>query len=231
MVLRYYIDLEQGSDEWLALRCGLLTAGGMNLILTPTLKVASNDKERAHVYEMAAQRITKYVEPHYVSDDMLRGHVDEIEARTVYADNFGEVTQCGFITNDKWGFTLGYSPDWLVGDDGLGEAKSRRQKYQMQTLTEFMPKGMIPPDYLLQCQTGLLVSERKWLDFVSYCGGLPMMVIRVYPDDQIQEAILQAAAVFESRVAEKMAIYHAMLSEKGSRLVPTERKIVQEMFV
>ena len=54
MTLRIYRDLIQGSDEWLAARCGLLTASEMRLIVTPTLKPASNDKERAHFYELLA---------------------------------------------------------------------------------------------------------------------------------------------------------------------------------
>ncbi len=73
-MITYYPDLIQGSDEWKSARCGLLTASEMKLIITPTtLKIASNDKERAHLYELLAQRITRYVEPSYISDDMLRG--------------------------------------------------------------------------------------------------------------------------------------------------------------
>ena len=43
------------------------------------MRPASNDKERAHLFELIGQRITGYTEPHYISDDMLRGHEDEIE--------------------------------------------------------------------------------------------------------------------------------------------------------
>jgi hypothetical protein len=62
-----------------------------------------------------------YVEPHYVSDDMIRGHDDEIEARSLYAKHHAPVAEVGFITNSKCGFTIGYSPDALVGDNGLIE--------------------------------------------------------------------------------------------------------------
>src|SRR3546814_1507000 len=61
---------------------------------------------------------------------------DEIIARDEYTKHHAPVEQTGFITNDKWGFTIGYSPDGLVGDDGLIECKSRRQKYQVQTIIE-----------------------------------------------------------------------------------------------
>lgn len=228
---RLYHDLVQGTDEWLAARCGLLTASEMKLILTPTLKPASNDKERAHLFELLAQRLTNYVEPHYIGDDMIRGHEDEIEARALYSKHYAPVsTEVGFVTNDKWGFTLGYSPDGLVGEDGAIECKSRRQKYQVQTLIENTINQVAPAEYILQLQTGLLVTERQWVDFISYSGGLPMTVIRVYPDPKIQAAILQAAADFESRLAEKKRIYEAALNS-GFRCIPTERRIAQEMFV
>lgn len=223
--VKYYPDLDQGSDEWLAARCGLLTASEMRLIITPTLKIASNDKERAHLYELLAQRVTKYVEPHYISDDMLRGQADEVDARLEYAKHYAPVQDVGFITNDRWGFTIGYSPDGLVGDDGLIECKSRRQKFQVQTIIE----GEMPDDYAIQIQTGLLVSQRKWCDFISYSGGLPMTTIRVLPDFEVQDAIVAAASAFERRLAEKMSLFNAALASKA-RLIPTERKIVQEMF-
>ena len=157
MSITYHADLIQGSEEWMAARCGLLTASEMSLIITPTLKAASNEKERTHLYELLAQRITQYVEPRYVSDDMLRGQEDEIDALIAYEKNHAAIERVGFVTNDKWGFTIGYSPDALAGDDGLVECKSRRAKYQVQTIVE----GKVPAEYMIQLQTGLLVTERK----------------------------------------------------------------------
>ena len=58
-MIRYHRDLVQGSDEWLAARCGLLTASEMKLIVTTTLKPASNDKERAHLYELRRSAETR----------------------------------------------------------------------------------------------------------------------------------------------------------------------------
>lgn len=224
MSVTLHPDLIQGSDEWLAARCGLLTASEMKLIITPTLKIASNDKERSHLFELLAQRLTRYVEPHFVSDDMLRGMDDEREARVLYSETYAPVSDVGFITNNKFGFTIGYSPDGLVGDDGLIECKSRRQKFQIETIIG----GVMPDDFAIQVQTGLLVSERKWLDFVSYSGGLPMMTIRVFPDRAIQEAIVAAAAAFEAKLSEKQKAFADALHTLP-RLIPTVRRIIEEM--
>jgi hypothetical protein len=170
-MIKYHNDIIQGSEEWLQIRCGLITASEMKLLLTPTLKVANNEKERQHIYELVAQRANDYVEPTYISDDMVNGGFNEIIARDLYSEHIAQVEEVGFVTNDKWGFTLGYSPDGLVGDDGLIEVKSRRQKYQMQVILD----RDIATEHLLQAQTGLLVSERKWLDYLSFCGGMPMI--------------------------------------------------------
>ena len=225
-MIRYYNDIEQGGEEWLAVRRGILTASEMRLILTPTMRTASNDKERAHLFELLGQRITGYTEPHYISDDMLRGHEDEIEARIRYAEHFAPVTACGFVTNDDHGVVIGYSPDGLVGDDGLIECKSRRQKYQIETILA----DEVPAEYLLQCQTGLLVTGRKWLDFVSYCGGLPMVVKRVWPCPEIQQAIIAAASAFEQRLAAAQARYAEWLARQPV-IIHTERTIEQEIMI
>ena len=225
MTITIHNDLVQGSDEWLQARCGLLTASEMCRILTPTLKVANNDKSRAHVWELLSQRITGYVEPTYIGDEMLRGMADEITARDLYSKQYAPVVEAGFITNDQWGFSIGYSPDGLVGDDGLIEVKSRRQKFQVETIAN----GIAPDDYMLQLQTGLLVTGRKWIDFISYCGGLPMVTLRVEPIEEYQSAIVEAATQFEGRVQSELARYKSACTTLA-RLIPTEREIIQDIY-
>ena len=251
MTIIYHDAVVQGSEEWAALRCGILTASEMKLIVTPPpgaeerIKkdgtpykprewnpIARNDKEKAHLFELLAQRITRYVEPRYISDDMLRGQADEIEARALYVRHFAPVTDVGFVTNDEWGFTIGYSPDGLVADDGLIECKSRRQRFQVETVINAFMAGTIDPDYVIQAQTGLLVTRRPWLDHISYSGGLPMTVVRVYPDEKVQAAIILAATDFEERLADNMAVYdRAIAAGSGLRTVPTERRIEMEMYI
>lgn len=222
-MITYHEDLIQGSDAWLQARCGLLTASEMHLIITPTLKVADNDKSRSHMNELLAQRISGYVEPHYISDDMLRGQEDEIEAMMLYAEKYAAWDAMGFITNDKWGFKIGFSPDGLVGARKIVEVKGRRQKFQVGTIID----GAMPPEYLIQVQTGLLVSERDECDFISYSGGWPMAVISVAADPLIQEAIVKAASAFEAKLAER----HAQYAERSSKYFPTKRRVEMEVVL
>lgn len=208
MTLVIHDAMEQGSDEWLAARCGLITASTVRHLLTPTLKPANNDKSRAFLWDLLGQRLTGHVEPAYVSSDMLRGQVDEIEARDLYAEKVAPVAEVGLMVRDYGGFRLGYSPDGLVGDDGLIEIKSRAQKYQAQTIV----KGTPPVEYVPQLQAGLMVSGRAWLDFISYCGGMPMCVWRVEPNPDVQDAIMEAVTDAEEWLAEMTGSYHAALS-------------------
>jgi predicted phage-related endonuclease len=209
MVIRVYRDMVQGSDEWLAARCGLLTASEMAHMITPTFKVADNAKTRAHVYELAAQRIARNVEPSFMSDDMLRGLDDEQYAIRAYEELFGaDVNQVGFVTNDSFGFTIGCSPDALVGNDVLIEIKSRRQKYQVETIAT----RQVPVDHIVQIQTALLVTGRRVCHYVSYSAGLPMVVLPVERDAGAQSAILTAATACEASVSDVIARYHAGLA-------------------
>lgn len=222
----YHAEVLQGSEAWLAMRCGKITASEVKLILTPTLKIANNDKTKTHAYELAFQRITGFVEPHYVSDSMMRGKEDELYARDEYQKHFAPVEEVGFVTTDRYGFTIGYSPDGLVGDDGLIEIKSRGGKYQVQTIAN----DEVPDEYVMQLQAGLLVTGRKFIDFISYCGGLPMFVKRVEPDPVIQEAIIAATIAFDARVREIEQEYRGTIATMR-KVIETERRIDQEMYI
>lgn len=221
----YHRDIAQGTQEWLDIRRGKLTASEMCKIITPTLKVANNGDSRAHVYEIAAQRITGHVKEGFISYKMMRGHEEEVDARDHYARHYAPVETIGFITNDRWGFTLGCSPDGLVGDIGLIEAKSRDPHYQVETIV----KGEIPTEHLIQVQAELLISEREWCHYLSYSGGLPMDLIPAEPIPEFQEAITEVATAFEARVAEVIEAYHAAVKRRG--LHPTERRAPMEMRI
>ena len=169
--------------------------------LPPTYEVADNDTSRGLTAILAAERISGNTDPTYMSDDMWRGVEDEPRARDKYAEhNKVTVETVGFMVRDDFGFELGYSPDGLVGDDGLIEVKSRRQKKHLLTVLD----GTVPAENMAQIQAGLLVSGRAWCDYVSYCGGMHLWVQRVTPDERWFAAIVEAVRAFE-KAAERMA--------------------------
>lgn len=209
MTLREYPDVEQGSDAWLELRRGIVTASTAGKLITAkTLKPASNPDSRSLTALLVAERITGWVEPTFVSADMLRGTEDEPIARDVYSEHFAPVTEIGFMIMEEDGFQLGFSPDGLVGDDGLVEIKSRRPKKQITTVLA----DEVPAENIAQIQAGLLVTGRAWCDYVSYSGGLALYVKRVYPDPRWHEAIKAAVREFEATAKQMITDYRSRVA-------------------
>jgi len=203
--LRIY-DVEQRSPEWFAARCGIITASSVGKLVTPrTIKPASNDDSRGLVSLLASERVTGIVEDTYTSSDMWRGIMAEPFARDLYGEHHAAAVECGFMVRQFDGFKIGYSPDGLVGDDGLIEVKAPRQKGHLATVVA----DAVPLVHMAQLQTGLVVSGRAWIDFVSYTGGMPLWVRRVVPDVRWRAAILQAAEDAEKAIRETVATYQA----------------------
>lgn len=222
MTLTVHDNIEQGTELWHDIRRGIVTASAVGKLITPkTVKPASNDISRALTLTLAAERITGWTEPTFVNADMLRGIEDEPIARDLYSRHYAPVEQVGFMVEDRWGFEIGFSPDGLVGDDGLIEIKSRRSKTQLATILA----DEVPLENQAQLQTGLLVSGREYIDYVSYCAGMPLYVKRVFPDMRWFDAILEAVETFEATVAGIVANYRASITN----LHPTERLIELEM--
>lgn len=267
-MITVYDNLEQGTDEWLEVRRGLVTASVVGQLLsTSTLgapyyacpeceapeqepcigkrgpiqtihrartdfarekdvtvvEPAATPESKTLTALLVAQRITGWIDPTFISDDMMRGIDDEPIARAKYAEHYAPVTECGFMTEDRWGFRIGYSPDGLVGDDGLIEIKSRRSKSQLATILA----DQVPAANMAQLQCGLLVSGRQWCDYVSFCGGMPLWVKRVHRDAQWLDAIVRAVEAFENTAADMVATYELRVAG----LPTTERRVELEISI
>jgi putative phage-type endonuclease len=189
----YHFDIEQGTDDWLALRRGVITASTIGTLLTPTGKAAKNDTSRTQLLQLLAERITGESEASFYNDDMARGHLLEPLARELYGKHFEPVIECGFVTAEFEGVTIGYSPDGLVGDDGLIEVKSPRRKTHLRSLLT----DEVPTEYLPQVQTGLAVTGRLWCDFISYAPGLPLFRKRCERNGPVIGRLIDAAKAAE----------------------------------
>ncbi|MDH6199233.1 hypothetical protein M2272_005901 [Mycobacterium frederiksbergense] len=222
MTIHTFSHVEQRSEEWYKQRRGMVTASAVGKLITPkTVKPAANPDSRGLTMLLAAERITGYTDPTFISDDMWRGIEDEPIARDWYSENHAPVTETGFIVRELDGFKIGYSPDGLVGEVGLIEVKSRRQKTQLSTFLDDQP----PIEVMAQLQCGLLVSGREWIDYVSWCGGMVPFVKRVLPSQKWFDAITEAVAAFEENVGVMVRTYERKTEGKQ----PVER--VQEVLI
>jgi hypothetical protein len=204
MTLTIFDQLDQGTDEWLQARCGIVTASVIGQLITPkTVTLAKNGTAESKLVELSAERITGRVEVTFPTRDMQRGNLLEPFARDLYSERFEPVHEVGFMRLDTDMYTLGYSPDGLVGDLGLIEIKSPRPKIHLATIMA----GEVPSQYMAQLQTGLFVSGRAWIDFISYVPGMPLYVQRVTPDIKWFNVITEADTHAEASIKENVTAY------------------------
>jgi len=171
-MVKEYIEIEQGSEEWAELRKGKLTGSNATCI-------GANGQGLKTYAKKIVLELLGVVKDEYYGDDMKRG--DELEhiARMCYELEMGvEVYEVGCITNSKHKQVL-VSPDGLIGNDGGMEIKARNDEKHLSLIlgeTKEIPKNQI--------QMNLLISGRKWWDFVSYNPNFdkPLFVERIYPD-------------------------------------------------
>lgn len=214
MTLHIYDQLEQGSDEWLQARCGMLTASTIGKLITATGKIADNETSRGLTETLVAERLTGHVDYVHPSFDMQRGTLDEPLARDLYAEHYAPVAEIGFAVREIDGHKLGASPDGLIGDDGGLEIKSRRPKVHLRTILT----DLVPAENLAQIHSLMLVLNRDWWDYCSYSGGWPLHVIRVYRSDAWDNAISDALNTFEKNA--RHMIHEYQTRTKGAPVAP-----------
>jgi len=174
----YIHDIEQGTPEWFGLRVGIPTASRFDAIVTPARGDLSKQSE-GYMRELLAEWLSGKPAESYTTGWMQRGVEMEAEAREYYAFvRDVDVLRAGFVYADDRRL-YGCSPDGLPGD-GLLEIKSPAPKTHIGYLLD----GSLPLDYRAQVQGSLLVTGRDWCDFLSYCPGLPPLLLRVERDEK-----------------------------------------------
>lgn len=181
----------------------------------PVYTVAENETSRGLTSTLIAERVSGLTEDMPMTSDMWRGVAREPFAREAYAANYGAVEEVGFMVRTEDAWTLGYSPDGMVGDDGLLEIKCPRAKTHLRTILA----DEVPAHYMPQLQAGLLVSGRKWIDFVSFVAGMPLYRKRVFPSQEWSDAITAACTAFETTATQTVSDYF----DRVANMPATER--------
>ena len=195
--------IEQGTPEWHQLRLGKVTASRVADILAQTRTGPSASRQN-YLIELALQRSTGMIEPSYTNAAMEWGTQTEPQARVAYEVETGNfVDQVAFIDHPTIAW-FGCSPDGLVGDDALIEIKSPNSS----THWEYFKAKKPPQKYVIQMQTQLCVTGRKWCDFVSFDPRMParsqLLIVRVERDEafiaEIEEKVKQFLSEVEVEV-------------------------------
>ncbi len=170
------LDIAQGSTEWLAARAGVPSASAFDKVVTT--KGEPSKQVEKYALQLAGERIIGTKEEAYQNDAMRRGVEMEAEARLAYELMTGvDVKQVGLCMTD---FGYACSPDGLVGDDGGMEIKCPT----LSTHVSYLLDGKLPTEYYQQVQGSMLVTERKWWDFISYYPNMRTLIVRVERNDE-----------------------------------------------
>lgn len=177
------IDVVQGTPEWFSARAGRPSASNFDKIVTT--KGEPSKQAQKYMYQLAAERVTGKVEESYTNATIERGKEMEAEARKFYELTHDvKIGQVGLCFPDKKKLYCA-SPDGLVGEDGLIEIKCPMAFASVGYLLD----GTLPTDYIQQVQGQMLVTGRKWVDFLSYYPGLKPMLVRVNRDERFLLAL------------------------------------------
>jgi len=191
------INCEQNSPEWFAARAGIATASEFDKILTPT------GKESAQADKYINKLLADIVAGEPVNDFegsayMERGKELEAEAVSWYEFYTGNATESvGFVLSDGYGC----SPDRLVGEDGLLEIKCPAGHTHVEYMLSGFDKGYYP-----QVQGQLLVTGRRWCDWVSYHPKMQPIIKRITRDKEYISKLKIALAGFNKKLADKRAV-------------------------
>lgn len=194
-----YHEVLQGSEEWLKLRIGKISASRAKDLLA-TVRYGEAAGYRNYKTELAVERITNTRYERYVTKQMEYGTETEAVAATMYQLHTGNVAkECGTFSIE--GTNVVASPDRLVGDDGLIEIKCR----ELGNHVESIATGNVPDEYYKQIQFQLWVANRAWADYVSYGDEMPensqVFIKRIERDEEVINEIIERVEQIEQDIA------------------------------
>ena len=178
-------DMEQRSDEWFEVKRGKLGASHAQAIQ------AQGKGLDTYILELMAEYYSNGVTESYTNENMERGNELEAQARAIYELETGnEVQEVGFVEYDSY---VGCSPDGMVGEEGLVEIKCPTNK----VFFAYMLDGKIDTKYWWQMQMQLMITGRKWVDYVVYNPNYDKSIIiqRVEPDPEAFNKLFQGFEV------------------------------------
>ncbi len=157
--------IEQGTEEWKALRLGKVTASRVgDVMMKPTTAGYQNYRS-----QLICERLTGKPTEFHVTPAMQHGTDTEPQARAMYTMTTGQMVQEVAFVDHPLISMAGASPDGLVGELGLVEIKCPQPTEHIRVLTG----GAIKKAYREQMQWQMACTGREWCDFVSFCPDLP----------------------------------------------------------
>ncbi len=205
--MKFY-EVPQGSEEWHAIRRGVITASRFKDCRDKLKNGQPSAKCLGYAMDLARERVGGEAPSKFQTQAMRSGVEQEPIARRKYEARTGNlVEEVGFHTTDDDLF--GVSVDGLVDDDGVIEIKTM---VSSDTLFTAVVRGDIG-EYVDQCNGAMWLLGRKWVDLVLWVPDLQQMLIkRIERNDNAIEALekdlldfVGIAANFENELAAMLA--------------------------
>jgi len=201
-------NVEQGSEEWFALRLKYpLTASNAQTIAT-----GSKGLETL-IWEQLAQKFSGKRKESYSGPDIERGKELESEASDLYELETGsKIEKIGFVTNSKISDIGGASPDGKIKGKKAGiEIKCPKAEKHLKMIIDHKKNGTfkIETQYIWQMQMQMLFAEWEYIDFVSFNPDFKesLLIQRVYADKAKQEKIILGLSIGGKIINEITQIY------------------------
>lgn len=189
------VKCEQGTEEWFRVRSGMPTASEFATVMTAGRKGEDSKTRKTYMLKLAGEILTGQPMDSFSNIHMERGKIMEDEAREKYAFMVdAEPERIGFIVNGA----KGCSPDSLIGTNGMLEVKTKLPHLTIDVLL----KDEFPSEHKAQCQGGLWVAEREWIDIVVYWPNLPLFVKRAHRDEAYIKTMAEAVDIFNAELRE-----------------------------
>lgn len=209
----------QNTSKWYGDRLFHFTSSELHKLM----KRSRDGKElgkvaEGYIFDKLAEELTNGTILDYTQLDTKEvrwGHRWEPVARELYETQMGvNVELCGFI---EWSRLFGGSPDGLVGEDGGIEIKCPyNTAIHAQYLLLSSPEELnaLKPEYYAQMQGNMLVTGRKWFDFVSYDPRVQnprfaLKILRIPRDEAFIGSVklaLDAAERAKEKIMERMVL-------------------------
>jgi putative phage-type endonuclease len=159
--------IEQGTEAWLQLRLGKITASRITDVIAQVKSGEAAGRENYRI-ELVCERLTGKPTEGFTNAHMERGTELEPFARAWYEVEKGEfVKQVPFVDHPTIK-NAGASPDGIIGE-GLIEIKCPMAKTHIKYLLE----DRVPAKYMPQMAWQMACTQRKWCDFVSFDPRMP----------------------------------------------------------
>jgi len=185
--------MEQGTDEWFAMRIGKVTASRVADVIAKTKSGYSSSRDN-YMAQLVCERLTGQKGESFTNAAMQHGTETEPLARLAYEVSQNVlVDQVGFVPHPSIKMA-GASPDGLVGDDGLIEIKCPNTATHIETLLS----ETVPTKYFTQMQFQMACTGRQWCDFVSFDNRLPaelQLFVKRVPRDEMYIKLMEAEIV------------------------------------